>query len=183
MSASAYRLAVPAILPLGGRMVPLGILLQLLAGLMPVAFIVATSAIVGRVPGAVDAGLDSPEWRSLRNVLIVAGVLFVVQQLIGADAVHDAVHAGVGRRRPAARARSCGVVRPGRRRGASRIRDFDTLADLAYVEPRHRILPGLPRAGARCVSARDVPPVGGRGHPDRDRLRLVGGRCCSRPAR
>jgi len=56
----AYRLSVLRLLPLGGRMVPLGVALQLLAGLMPVAFIVATSAVVERVPGAVNAGLDSP---------------------------------------------------------------------------------------------------------------------------
>ena len=80
----AYRLAVLRLLPLGGRMLALGVVLQLLAGLMPVAFIVATSSVVGRVPGALRAGLDSPEWRSLRNVLIVAGGLFVLQQLMGA---------------------------------------------------------------------------------------------------
>jgi ATP-binding cassette, subfamily B, bacterial len=50
---------------------------------MPVAFIVATSAIVGRVPAAVSHGLGSPEWRSLRNAVIVAGALFVGQQIIG----------------------------------------------------------------------------------------------------
>jgi ATP-binding cassette, subfamily B, bacterial len=80
---AAFRLAVLRLFPYGGRMVPIGLALQLVAGLMPVAFIVATSAIVGRVPGAVDAGLDSPEWRSLRNMLIVAGLLFVAQQVIG----------------------------------------------------------------------------------------------------
>jgi ATP-binding cassette subfamily B protein len=79
----AFRLAVLRVFPYGGKLVPVGVVLQLLAGLMPVAFIVATSAIVGRVPGAVQHGLHSPEWRSLRNTLIVAGVLFVTQQLVG----------------------------------------------------------------------------------------------------
>jgi ATP-binding cassette, subfamily B, bacterial len=78
-----FRLAVLRLFPYGGRMVPLGVTLQVVAGLMPVAFIVTTSAIVGRVPGAVRAGLDSPEWHSLRNVLILAGLLFVAQQVIG----------------------------------------------------------------------------------------------------
>jgi hypothetical protein len=50
---------------------------------MPVAFIAATSAIVGRVPAAVDKGVDSPGWRSLRDALLVAGVLFVAQQVLG----------------------------------------------------------------------------------------------------
>lgn len=79
----AFRLAVLRLYPYAGRMVPLGIALQLVAALMPVAFIVTTSAIVGRVPGAVHRGLDSPEWRSLRNLLLVAGLLFVVQQVVG----------------------------------------------------------------------------------------------------
>jgi hypothetical protein len=77
-----FRLAVLRVMPLGGRMVALGVALQIVSALMPVAFIVATSAVVGRVPGAVHAGLDSPEWRSLRNTLIVAGLLFVAQQVI-----------------------------------------------------------------------------------------------------
>jgi ATP-binding cassette subfamily B protein len=79
----AFRMAVVRVLPLGGWLVGAGALLQLVAGLMPVAFIVTTSAVVGRVPAAVDAGLDSPEWRSLRNMLILAGILFVAQQVIG----------------------------------------------------------------------------------------------------
>jgi ATP-binding cassette subfamily B protein len=79
----AFRLSVLRVFPYGGRLVAPTALLQVLAGVMPVAFIVATSVIVGRVPAAVDAGLDSPEWRSLRNALLVAGVLFVVQQVLG----------------------------------------------------------------------------------------------------
>jgi ATP-binding cassette subfamily B protein len=78
----AFRLAVLRVFPYGGRLlVPAGIL-NLISGVMPVAFIVATSVIVGRIPGAVEHGLDSPEWRSLRNALLVAGVLFVAQQVI-----------------------------------------------------------------------------------------------------
>jgi ATP-binding cassette, subfamily B, bacterial len=78
-----FRLSVLRVFPYGGKLVVLATALQLLSGLMPVAFIVATSAIVGRVPAAVDHGLDSPEWRSLRNTLVVAGLLFVAQQLVG----------------------------------------------------------------------------------------------------
>ena len=78
-----FRMAVLRLFPYAGRMVPIGFVLQILAGLMPIAFIVATSAVVGRVPAAIDAGLGSPEWRSLRNTLIVAGLLFVAQQIVG----------------------------------------------------------------------------------------------------
>src|SRR3954447_11947877 len=76
-------MAVVRVLPLGGWVFRARAVLQPGAGLMPVAFIVTTSAVVGRVPAAVDAGLDSPEWRSLRNTLILAGVLFVAQQVVG----------------------------------------------------------------------------------------------------
>jgi hypothetical protein len=39
-----FRLAVLRLFRYGGRMVPLGLLLQVVGGLMPVAFIVTTSA-------------------------------------------------------------------------------------------------------------------------------------------
>jgi ATP-binding cassette subfamily B protein len=79
---AALRLKILQLLPAAGpRLVVGGLALHVLTGLAPVAFIVATSTVVGRVPGAVDAGLGSPEWRSLRNALLVAGALFVVQQL------------------------------------------------------------------------------------------------------
>jgi ATP-binding cassette, subfamily B, bacterial len=55
--------------------------IQVLTGLAAVAFIVATSVVVGRVPGAVAGGLDSPEWRSLQNALLLAGILFLLQQV------------------------------------------------------------------------------------------------------
>jgi ATP-binding cassette subfamily B protein len=67
----------------GGPLLALGAALELVAGVMPVAFVIATSAIVGRVPAAVAHGLGSPEWRSLRDVLFVAGALFVLQQVLG----------------------------------------------------------------------------------------------------
>jgi len=137
-----FRLAVLRVMPLGGRMVALGVALQVVSALMPVAFIVATSAVVGRVPGAVRAGLDSPEWRSLRNTLIVAGLLFVAQQVIGplqftaqfmlAWRVDD-------RLRERAAAASFGPV------GVAAIEEsdiYDTLADLSYAERGTGFSPG-----------------------------------------
>jgi ATP-binding cassette subfamily B protein len=79
----AFRLSVLRVFPYGGRLLLPTVVLQVLAGLMPVAFIVATSVIVGRVPDAIEAGLDSPEWASLRSALLVAGALFVAQQVLG----------------------------------------------------------------------------------------------------
>lgn len=78
----ALRLKILRLLPAAGtRLLVSTAALQVFTGLAPVAFIVATSTVVGRVPAAVEAGLDSPEWRSLRNALLLAGALFVVQQL------------------------------------------------------------------------------------------------------
>jgi ATP-binding cassette subfamily B protein len=148
----AFRLAVVRVLPLGGWLVGAGALLQLVAGLMPVAFIVTTSAVVGRVPAAVDAGLDSPEWRALRNMLILAGVLFVAQPVIGplqlttgwmlAWRVDDHL-------RQRAAAASFGPIGVG---AIEESETFDTLADLSDPQRGTGFTPGL-RAGARCSSS------------------------------
>jgi ATP-binding cassette subfamily B protein len=58
-----------------------GVALQVVFGVIPVAFVIATSAVVGRVPAAVEHGLGSPEWNSLRNALLVAGALFLALQV------------------------------------------------------------------------------------------------------
>jgi ATP-binding cassette subfamily B protein len=79
---AAGRLLIARLLPAAGRgTVAAAVLLQLVFGLVPVAFVIATSAVVGRVPAAVGQGLHSPEWRSLRNALIVTGALFLAQQI------------------------------------------------------------------------------------------------------
>ena len=78
-----FRLSVLRVFPYAGKLLWPAAAIQLLSALAPVAFIVATSAIVGRVPAAVEHGVDSPEWRSLRNTLVIAGILFVAQQMVG----------------------------------------------------------------------------------------------------
>jgi ATP-binding cassette subfamily B protein len=79
---AALRLKILELLRAAGwRLAGGAVLLQVFTGLAPVAFIVATSTVVGRIPDATRAGLDSPEWRSLQNALLVAGALFVIQQL------------------------------------------------------------------------------------------------------
>ena len=76
------RLRILRLLRVAGlRLVGGALAFQLFAGLAPVAFILATSSVVGRVPTAVEAGLDSPQWQSLQNALLLAGALFVLQQL------------------------------------------------------------------------------------------------------
>jgi ATP-binding cassette, subfamily B, bacterial len=77
------RLRIIRLLPAAGpRLVLAALALNILGGVFPVAFILATSAVVGRVPAAVEHGLDSPEWASLRNALIAAGALFLLQQVV-----------------------------------------------------------------------------------------------------
>jgi len=78
----AGRLRIARLLPAAGkRTVAAALALQLVFGAVPVAFVVATSAVVGRVPAAAAHGLDSPEWRSLRNALLVTGGLFLALQI------------------------------------------------------------------------------------------------------
>jgi ATP-binding cassette, subfamily B, bacterial len=73
------RIRILRLLPAAGpRLLAGAVTLQVFAGVVPVAFIVATSVVVGRVPAAVEGGLDSPAWDSLRNALLVASVLFLL---------------------------------------------------------------------------------------------------------
>jgi ATP-binding cassette, subfamily B, bacterial len=55
---------------------------DLLLGLLPVVFAVATALLLGRVPEAVDAGLGSAAWSSLVTVFGVAAAAFVMRQLL-----------------------------------------------------------------------------------------------------
>ena len=151
----AFRLAVLRLFPYGGTHgAACGIVLQLLAGLMPVAFIVATSASSAASRAPCVHGLDSPEWRSLRNVLIVAGVLFVVAADSWADAVHGAVHARVaGSTTGCASARRARRSAPSASRAIEEPEIYDTLADLSDAERGTGFSPGSACWGdARCCS-------------------------------
>ncbi|WP_233558785.1 ABC transporter ATP-binding protein [Micromonospora radicis] len=58
------------------------VLTNLLLGVLPVLFIVATSVLLGQVPAAVTGGLGSPAWDSLVTVFVGAALAFVAQQVI-----------------------------------------------------------------------------------------------------
>jgi ATP-binding cassette subfamily B protein len=130
----------------GGRLLAGTFALHVLTGLAPVAFIVATSTVVGKVPEAVEAGLGSPEWRSLRNALLVAGVLFVAQQLSWpfqwafGEMVQWRVDDAVRERVATA---SFGPV------GIAHLEDQQTLDELADIADPHRGLGFSP--GAACA--------------------------------
>jgi ATP-binding cassette subfamily B protein len=76
-------LEIAALLPTAGYgLVGFAACLNVLLGLLPVAFIVATSIMIGRVPAAVAAGVGSAEWRDLVLAFVVAAAAFLVQQII-----------------------------------------------------------------------------------------------------
>ena len=140
---AAARMRMLGLLPAAGwRLLSVGVALQLVAGIAPVAFILATSTVVGRVPGAVERGVDSAEWRGLRNALLVAAVVFVTHQVLAplqhacgwmlAERIDDRL------RERAARA-SFGPI------GIAAIEEpetFDMLADLADTDRGTGFTPG-----------------------------------------
>lgn len=77
------RLLVFRLLPLaGGRMVTSVLVVNVALGLLPVAFVVATSVVVGQVPGAVTGGIGSVQWDLLVEVFLLATAAFVAQQVL-----------------------------------------------------------------------------------------------------
>jgi ATP-binding cassette, subfamily B, bacterial len=70
-------------LPLAG--LPLVLLLgfvNLLLGVLPVGFVIASSVVVGRVPAAVSGGSGSPGWDALLRAFLIASACFIGQQLL-----------------------------------------------------------------------------------------------------
>lgn len=55
---------------------------NLLLGALPVAFIVGTSVMLGRVPAAVTAGTDSPEFSAVVVAFVLASAAFASQQAL-----------------------------------------------------------------------------------------------------
>jgi ATP-binding cassette subfamily B protein len=154
---TALRLKILRLLPAtGSRLLAGALALQVFTGLAPVAFIVATSAVVGRVPAAVENGLDSPEWRSLRNALLVAGALFVIQQLSWpvqwamAEMVTWRVDDTIRERVAAAAFEPVGI---------EALEDAQTQDELAQIADPHRGLgfsPGTAAAGMLSLVSRYV---------------------------
>ena len=102
-------------------------LVNLVLGVLPVVFVIATSVMLGRVPAAVEAGLDSPEWASLVRAFLVGAAAFVGQQLLAPviallrEMAARRVDGVLFRRLMAASLRSPGI---------SPLEDQDTLDDL-----------------------------------------------------
>lgn len=57
-------------------------LLNVVVGVLPVGFVIATSVVIGRAPAAVSGGLGSPAWGDLVAAFVAASGLFLLQQLL-----------------------------------------------------------------------------------------------------
>ncbi|RFS43458.1 ATP-binding cassette domain-containing protein [Micromonospora craniellae] len=69
--------------PQAGWPLVVGLLLvNLVLGLVPVAFVIATSLVIGAVPDAVTGGRNSPAWDRLVVSFLVASSIFVLQQVL-----------------------------------------------------------------------------------------------------
>ncbi|GAA0918918.1 hypothetical protein GCM10009558_029910 [Virgisporangium aurantiacum] len=70
----------------GGGLVAALVVVNLLLGLLPVVFVVATSWLVGRIPAIVSAGASAgagtPAWNAFLAPFLLAGAAFVGQQAL-----------------------------------------------------------------------------------------------------
>ena len=81
VSKSYQRIA--ALVPSGGTgLVGVLLIINVILGLLPIAFVLATSVMIGRVPAAVTGGVGSAEWQALVWAFVVAASAFVVQQIL-----------------------------------------------------------------------------------------------------
>jgi len=96
-SAVRPRIAIARLVPVAG----LGLVVTLVAmnlavGALPVAFVVATSVVIGRVPAAVEGGVGSPAWDVLVTAFVLGAVAFLTLQALAP--VMTALNAAVRRR-------------------------------------------------------------------------------------
>jgi ATP-binding cassette subfamily B protein len=74
---------IASLVPAAGRGLAAALIgLNLVLGILPVLFILATSVMIGRVPEAVTGGVGSAEWQALVVAFALAAVAFVAQQIL-----------------------------------------------------------------------------------------------------
>ncbi|MFD7732322.1 ABC transporter ATP-binding protein [Kitasatospora phosalacinea] len=84
----AARADVLRLLPLAGARAVGGLaLLQVLLGLLPVAFVLANSQVLGRVQAAAADGPGSSAWSGVTGAFLAAAAVFLAQQLLGPPAL------------------------------------------------------------------------------------------------
>ncbi|MGW4116189.1 ABC transporter ATP-binding protein [Actinosynnema sp. NPDC004786] len=77
------RWAIVRLLPSGGAaLVGSLAVLNVVLGVLPVAFVLATSVLVGEVPAAVGGGVGSAAWDRLTGVFLLAAAAFLLTQLL-----------------------------------------------------------------------------------------------------
>ena len=77
-------LAIARLEPAAGPgLVAILLIVNVVLGVLPVAFVLATSVMIGFVPDAVRGGVGSPEWRNLVIAFVGAASAFVVTQILG----------------------------------------------------------------------------------------------------
>jgi ATP-binding cassette, subfamily B, bacterial len=80
---AAERNEIIRLLPRAGAPTVIALaVLQFLLGVLPVAFVLGTSVVLGRVPGAVAGGTDSRAWSGLVVAFAAAAAVFGVQQIL-----------------------------------------------------------------------------------------------------
>jgi ATP-binding cassette subfamily B protein len=77
------RLRLLRLIPQAGPpLVASAVLVQAVAGALPIGFILATAAVIAGVPAAVAGGLDSAAWDGLQGLLVLAAAAFFGVQLL-----------------------------------------------------------------------------------------------------
>jgi ATP-binding cassette subfamily B protein len=77
------RISLLRLVPRAGRsLVTSAVVVQIVAGMLPVTFVLATAAVVAGVPDAVAGGLGSAAWNHLRGLLVLAAAAFFGVQLL-----------------------------------------------------------------------------------------------------
>ncbi|AVT35696.1 ABC transporter ATP-binding protein [Plantactinospora sp. BB1] len=129
---------------------------NLALGVLPVAFVVASSVMVGRLPAAIDAGPNSPAATGLLSAFAVAATLFLAQQALTPVqvALGELVRLRVD---GAVHDRVIGAALGGT--GIARMEDpaaLDALADAARRLESNWETPGMGCAGLLALLARYV---------------------------
>jgi ATP-binding cassette subfamily B protein len=76
-------LSIARLVPSAGRgLVAVLLGVNIVLGLLPVAFVLATSVMIGLVPDAVTGGVGSAEWRNLVVAFVAAASVFVAAQIL-----------------------------------------------------------------------------------------------------
>ena len=77
------RLRIARLVPTAGpALVILMLIVNLILGVLPVVFIVATSKLLGALPEAVRGGLGSPGYHTVVTMFLVGAAAFVAQQIV-----------------------------------------------------------------------------------------------------